>query len=135
MQNPVESIESFTVQRNDRKHKPAAFNQSLILQQALTGMVTKLDPRLMIKNPVMFVVEIGFLLTLAMSFQPQIFGPTLVTQSYVVGVMAILFVTLLFANFAEAYAEGRGVCRGPRQGPSRQLEKNTLHHSGSINTG
>ncbi|MDH4379571.1 MAG: potassium-transporting ATPase subunit KdpB [Vampirovibrionales bacterium] len=108
MQNPVESIESFTVQRNDRKHKPAMSNQSLILQQALTGMFTKLDPRLMIKNPVMFVVEIGFLLTLVMSFQPQIFGPTLVTQSYVVGVMVILFVTLLFANFAEAYAEGRG---------------------------
>jgi K+-transporting ATPase ATPase B chain len=105
---PTHSIESYTVPRGERKHKPAASDQQAIYQQAFTGMFTKLDPRLMIKNPVMFVVEIGFVLTLVMCFNPQIFGSTLVTQGYVIWVTIILFVTLLFANFAESYAEGRG---------------------------
>lgn len=102
------SIESSTVPRGERKHKPAASAQHLIYQQAFHGMFTKLDPRLMSKNPVMFVVEIGFVLTLVMCFNPHIYGPTEITQGYVIWVTIILFVTLLFANFAEAYAEGRG---------------------------
>lgn len=102
------SIESSTVPRADRKHKPPVSNQGLIYQQALSGMFTKLDPRLMAKNPVMFVVEIGFVLTLIMCFNPHIYGPTGITQGYVIWVTIILFATLLFANFAEAYAEGRG---------------------------
>jgi len=103
-----QSIESFTVPRGERKHKPAASNQQLIYQQALIGMFTKLDPRLMVKNPVMFVVEVGFVLTLVMCFNPHTYGATTITQSYVLWVTIILFITLLFANFAEAYAEGRG---------------------------
>lgn len=102
------SIESSTVPRSKRKHKPPQSDQQLIYRQALKGMFTKLDPRLMVKNPVMFVVEIGFFLTLVMCFNPSVYGPTAITQDYVVWVTAILFVTLLFANFAEAYAEGRG---------------------------
>src|ERR1044071_8133143 len=102
------SIESLTIPRADRKHKPPASNQSIIYQQALTGMFTKLDPRIMVKNPVMFVVEAGFVLTLIMCFNPRIYGPTGITQRYVIWIAIILFITLLFANFAEAYAEGRG---------------------------
>lgn len=105
---PVKSIHSHTIPRADRKHAPAKADQSLIYQQALMGAFTKLDPRTMVKNPVMLVVEIGFLLTLLMSFNPDFFGPTPVSQGYIIGVTVILFVTLLFANFAEAYAEGRG---------------------------
>ena len=103
-----ESIQSETTPRHERKHKPAPADQQGIYQQAFAGAFTKLDPRLMVKNPVMFVVEVGFVLTLIMAFRPQLFGPTPVSQGYIVGVMLILFVTLLFANFAEAYAEGRG---------------------------
>jgi K+-transporting ATPase ATPase B chain len=104
----TQSIDSSTIPRGDRKHSPPSANQNRIIRQAFSGMLTKLDPRLMVKNPVMFVVEIGFLLTLAMCFNPQIYGPTVITQSYVIWVTIILFITLLFANFAEAYAEGRG---------------------------
>ena len=80
-----------------------------ILKQALIGSVKKLDPRYMMKNPVMFVVEIGFLITLLMTFVPTLFGgndTSLRTYNLIVSV--ILLVTVLFANFAESVAEGRG---------------------------
>ena len=80
-----------------------------ILKQALLGAVKKLDPRYMIKNPVMFVVEIGFFITLLLTIVPGLFGETdssLRTYNLIVSV--ILLVTVLFANFAESVAEGRG---------------------------
>jgi potassium-transporting ATPase ATP-binding subunit len=105
----TDSIESFTVPRAERKHPPQAGRpENKIIQQAFSSMFTKLDPRLMVKNPVMFVVEVGFVLTLVMCFNPQVYGPTGISQAYVIWVTVILLITLLFANFAEAYAEGRG---------------------------
>ena len=71
-----------------------------ILRQALIGSFTKLDPRYMIKNPVMFVVEIGFVITLILTIFPNAFGPAdprLRTYNLVVAI--ILFVTVLFAHF------------------------------------
>ena len=47
---------------------------SEIFRQALIGSFAKLDPRYMMKNPVMFVVEIGFFITLVLSFFPALFG-------------------------------------------------------------
>ena len=80
-----------------------------ILHQALIGSFKKLDPRYMIKNPVMFVVEIGFVITLILTFVPGLFGETQdELQVYNMIVSIILFVTVLFANFAESVAEGRG---------------------------
>lgn len=80
-----------------------------ILKQALSGSVKKLDPRYMIKNPVMFVVEIGFCITLLLTIMPELFGEVdsdLRTYNLIVSV--ILLLTVLFANFAESVAEGRG---------------------------
>ena len=80
-----------------------------ILTQALIGSVKKLDPRYMIKNPVMFVVEIGFFITLLLTIMPGLFGEDdarLRTYNLIVSI--ILLVTVLFANFAESVAEGRG---------------------------
>src|SRR5688572_5752059 len=96
------SVESSTVLREERKHKPPAVAQDTIYKQAFQGMFTKLDPRLMVKNPVMFVVEIGFVLTLPMCIDPSFYGATVISQGYVIWVSVILFTTLLFANFAEA---------------------------------
>ena len=81
-----------------------------ILKQALPGAVKKLDPRYMIKNPVMFVVEIGCFITLLLSFFPGLFGDVDAgsLRIYDIIVCVILFITVLFANFAEAVAEGRG---------------------------
>lgn len=80
-----------------------------ILKQTLLGAVKKLAPRYMIKNPVMFVVEIGFFITLLLTIVPGLFGETdgnLRTYNLIVSI--ILLITVLFANFAESVAEGRG---------------------------
>ncbi|MHA6481729.1 potassium-transporting ATPase subunit KdpB [Paenibacillus sp. strain BS8-2] len=78
-----------------------------IVKQALKSSILKLDPRVMIRNPIMFVVEIGFIITLLFVFVPDAFGgATPVWFNATVAV--ILLLTVLFANFAEALAEGRG---------------------------
>ena len=88
-----------------------------ILKSSVIGAFQKLDPRYMLKNPVMFVVEVGFLITLVLCFVPNLFGdvqalagklPAASLRTYNVIVTLILFITVLFANFAESVAEGRG---------------------------
>ena len=80
-----------------------------ILKQALIGSVKKLYPRYMIKNPVMFVVEIGFFITLLLTIVPGLFGEgDTGLRTYNLIVSIVLLVTVLFANFAESVAEGRG---------------------------
>ena len=81
-----------------------------ILKGAVKGAFVKLNPGYMMKNPVMFVVEIGFFITLILSFLPGLFGDenAETLRLYDIIVCVILFVTVLFANFAEAVAEGRG---------------------------
>jgi K+-transporting ATPase ATPase B chain len=79
-----------------------------ILVPALWHAVVKLDPRRMYKNPVMFVVEIGVVLTLLLTLDPTIFGRAAASRPYNLAVMLILLLTVLFANYAEAVAEGRG---------------------------
>jgi K+-transporting ATPase ATPase B chain len=70
----------------------------------------KLSPQYAIKNPIMFLVWLGTIITLAATIYPPIFGP--VTQKnpqpFNGLVTVILFFTVLFANFAEALAQGRG---------------------------
>lgn len=90
-------------------------NQKLItpeiFRQAVIGSFTKLNPVYMMKNPVMFVVEIGFFITLALSVFPGLFGDMGEGNNlrvYNVIVCVVLFITVLFANFAESVAEGRG---------------------------
>jgi len=77
-----------------------------IMAQALVDSVRKLDPRGMVKNPVMFVVEVGSVLTTALLIDNTVhhrpgFGFNLQITLW-------LWFTVLFANFAEAMAEGRG---------------------------
>lgn len=91
---------------NNRKQKMITPE---ILKQALAGSFLKLDPRYMIKNPVMFVVEIGFVITLLLTVIPGVFGEAgSDMRIYNLVVSIILFLTVLFANFAESVAEGRG---------------------------
>ena len=90
------------------REKHTEFNTKDILKSSVKGAFQKLDPRYMIKNPVMFVVEVGFFITLLLSIFPSMFGDGGELRIYNVIVTLILFVTILFANFAESVAEGRG---------------------------
>jgi K+-transporting ATPase ATPase B chain len=79
-----------------------------IITQALAGALKKLDPRTMLKNPVMFVVEAGAAF-LTIRLLADLFTPT--AQSHFAFELQItlwLWFTVAFANFAEAMAEGRG---------------------------
>lgn len=91
-----------------KQDKKTKFITKDILKSSVIGAFKKLSPRYMIKNPVMFVVEVGFFITLVMTFFPTIFGDDSGLRVYNGIVSAILFVTILFANFAESVAEGRG---------------------------
>lgn len=91
------------------KQKSTKFVTKDILKSSIIGAFKKLNPMYMMKNPVMFVVEIGFAVTLLLSIVPSIFGDEgSGLRPYNIVVSIILFITVLFANFAEAVAEGRG---------------------------
>ncbi|MEG0780156.1 MAG: potassium-transporting ATPase subunit KdpB, partial [Oscillospiraceae bacterium] len=93
------------------KKQPTKLMTKAILKSSVAGAFQKLDPRYMLKNPVMFVVEIGFALTLLLTIAPGLLGDVGETGSlrlYNGIVSGILLLTVLFANFAEAVAEGRG---------------------------
>ncbi len=80
----------------------------LILRQAAVDSFRKLSPRLVAKNPVMFVVEVGSVLT-TLVFIRDLFVGTPAAPRWFTGLVAIwLWFTVIFANFAEAVAEGRG---------------------------
>ncbi|MBI6546470.1 MAG: potassium-transporting ATPase subunit KdpB [Cyanobacteria bacterium NC_groundwater_1444_Ag_S-0.65um_54_12] len=93
--------------RAERRHTPKV-DTSGLYRRALVAAFRKLDPRVLVKNPVMFVVEIGTVLMLLATLAPDLFGPGQAGRGYNVTVTLVLLLTLLFANFAEAVAEGRG---------------------------
>jgi potassium-transporting ATPase ATP-binding subunit len=94
--------------RQKRKHTPKA-NMAGIYQRAIRDAFRKLDPRTAIKNPVMFLVWVGTLVTALVTIDPNLFGTVEGDQRLFNGLITlILFFTVLFANFAEAIAEGRG---------------------------
>src|SRR5215471_6330072 len=83
-------------------HKaPSLFDRNILIP-ALPASVKKLDPRLMVKNPVMFVTMVGAALTTVGIFT----SPT--DRGFILQLAIWLWFTVLFANFAEAVAEGRG---------------------------
>jgi K+-transporting ATPase ATPase B chain len=79
------------------------------LVKALPGAFRKLDPRLMWRNPVMFVVEIGAVLTTAIAIAEPFLGVSEgLAPTFTLGIAVWLWITVIFANLAEAVAEGRG---------------------------
>ncbi|WP_314304346.1 potassium-transporting ATPase subunit KdpB [Brevibacillus parabrevis] len=111
--------------------RTVAFPKDLY-QRAFVEALKKLDPRVMIKNPVMFVVEVGFVVTLLLTILPDLFGGAS-DRGYNGIVSLILFVTILFANFAEALAEGRGKAQAESLKKTKQDTKaRKLAKDGSI---
>ncbi|HBH3005488.1 TPA: potassium-transporting ATPase subunit KdpB [Clostridioides difficile] len=89
--------------------KKTKFITKDIFKTSIIEAFKKLNPKYMMKNPVMFVVEIGFIVTLILTIVPSLFGDEGNNLRAYNGIVTIiLFITVLFANFAEAVAEGRG---------------------------
>jgi K+-transporting ATPase ATPase B chain len=78
-----------------------------IVRRAIIDSFLKLDPRHQVKNPVMFVVEVGSALTTLLFFQALV-GQGEAPAGFILAVSFWLWFTVVFANFAEAMAEGRG---------------------------
>lgn len=94
------------------------------MREALGQSFVKLDPRSMYRNPVMFTVELGTLVMLIVTLYTMISGDK--TQGsfiYNLVVFVILFLTLLFANFAEAIAEARGKAQADSLRKTREETK------------
>jgi K+-transporting ATPase ATPase B chain len=100
-----------------------------IIRRALGDAVVKLDPRTMMKNPVMFVVEVGSVVTTLLLFRGK--------QSFAFNLQITLWLwfTVLFANFAEAMAEGRGKAQADTLRKARsETEARRLLANGTIET-
>ena len=95
-----------------RTRPTSSLFEPTILRRAVAQAFVKLDPRKMVHVPVMFVVEIGSVITTIEFFhRPDVF----------VGLVTLwLWATVLFANFAEAVAEGRGKAQADTLRRSRQ---------------
>jgi K+-transporting ATPase ATPase B chain len=85
--------------------KKAVWNAQII-KRALVDSFVKLNPRVMMKNPVMFVVEVGCVITTLLLVRERIAGGA--AFGFALQITLWLWFTVLFANFAEAMAEGRG---------------------------
>jgi K+-transporting ATPase ATPase B chain len=89
-----------------KNNTPALFDARLV-QAALLDSVRKLSPAAQWRNPVMFVVWLGSILTTVLAFQASV-GHGEANAGFIWAVAVWLWFTVLFANFAEALAEGRG---------------------------
>ncbi|WP_152267071.1 potassium-transporting ATPase subunit KdpB [Agriterribacter humi] len=95
--------------------------QAALMRAAFMQSFVKLHPRFMIKNPVMFTVELGTLVMLGVAGYTLLSGDTSEGAIwYNITVFAILFITVLFANFAEAIAEARGKAQAESLRRTRQ---------------
>src|SRR5260221_3076845 len=90
-----------------RKRMPvSALLDPKIVMPAIGSAFVKLDPRTLIKNPVMFVLEVVTLLTTVILIRDLATGGS--NLAFTFQIIVWLWFTVLFANFAEAVAEGRG---------------------------
>jgi len=93
-----------------------------LYKRAVIDAMYKLDPRLMIRNPVMFTVEVGSVLTTLLFIQ-ALSGKGEAPAGFIGAVSVWLWFTVLFANFAEALAEGRGKAQAESL---RKMRQDTL---------
>ncbi len=115
--NVVENFQApQTKQWKTRRKSDTSIFDATIIRRAIGDSFKKLDPRVQLRNPVMFVVEVGSVITtiefvrlLIQTLTQSHADPRLLSETFFVLAIAIwLWFTVLFANFAEAMAEGRG---------------------------
>ncbi|HEX4952042.1 MAG TPA: potassium-transporting ATPase subunit KdpB [Thermoanaerobaculia bacterium] len=88
-------------------HRKRSLFDPALVRPAIWAAFAKLSPRHQVRNPVMFVVLVGSVATTLLFFQ-ALFGEGEGSPGFILGIALWLWFTLLFANFAEAMAEGRG---------------------------
>jgi K+-transporting ATPase ATPase B chain len=111
-------------------HQPVSIFDAKILAPALGDTFRKLDPRLMVKNPVMFVTLVGAAISTV-----EIFRSPRDEVGFVLQIAIWLWFTVLFANFAEAVAEGRGKAQAKALRQTRtQTSANKISDDGKIST-
>jgi K+-transporting ATPase ATPase B chain len=95
--------------RYKKRRKTRVTNKGLYFR-AIRDAFIKLHPQYAIKNPVMFLVWIGTVISFSVTIYPELFGPINQKNPYLFNglLTGILLSTVLFSNFAEAVAEGRG---------------------------
>ncbi|HMK57199.1 MAG TPA: potassium-transporting ATPase subunit KdpB [Dissulfurispiraceae bacterium] len=89
------------------KNKKTSLFDPQIIRRALIDSLIKLNPMKQVRNPVMFVVEVGSVLT-TLLFVRSLFAPGSESPGFILHIAIWLWATVLFANFAESVAEGRG---------------------------
>ncbi|NTW04349.1 MAG: potassium-transporting ATPase subunit KdpB, partial [Oscillochloris sp.] len=99
--------------------KPRPLFDPAIVRPAILASFAKLDPRVQLRNPVMFVVLVGATLTSALWVQ-ALLGQGEAPASFIFAISIWLWFTVLFANFAEALAEGRGKAQADTLRKSRR---------------
>jgi K+-transporting ATPase ATPase B chain len=100
--------------------KTKAIWNGQIVKRAILDSIVKLNPRSMMKNPVMFVVEVGSLLTTLQLIRGMVAPiPGVTNTKFELQITLWLWFTVLFANFAEAMAEGRGKAQADNLRKSR----------------
>ncbi len=107
-----------TLQHRGRGQARPLFEPA-ILRRAVVDSFRKLDPRHQVRNPVMFVVEVGSVLTTGLFVQALV-GKGEAPAGFILAVSLWLWFTVLFANFAEAMAEGRGKAQADSLRKARQ---------------
>jgi len=110
-----------STQSSQQLKKPVGLTSEMY-RRALFDSFAKLDPRSMVRNPVMFVVEVGSVLTTALWVQAMV-GSGEAPAWYIGGVSLWLWFTVIFANFSEALAEGRGKAQAEALRRARQETK------------
>ena len=108
------------------------FEKEQVIESVKQSFV-KLDPRQMIKNPIMFTVEICTAIMLPVTLYSA-FSNEQGSFAYNVWVFFILFITLLFANFAEAIAEARGKAQADSLRKTREETPAKLYVNGTVQT-
>jgi K+-transporting ATPase ATPase B chain len=99
---------------------PRPLFEGAIVRRAIGDAFHKLDPRRMAKNPVMFVVEVGSAFTTVLGVHAAVTGEGEAPPAFILAVSVWLWFTVLFANFAEAMAEGRGKAQAETLKKARQ---------------
>src|SRR3954470_20073176 len=121
-------VESVRLGRSPMKPRRKAIWEWKIVVNAIKDALLKLDPRTMMGNPVMLVVEIGSVITTVLLFKGG------AAFKFNLQITLWLWFTVLFANFAEAMAEGRGKAQADtlRKARSETMASRLLSTSGQV---